>query len=196
MYKKFGFISPQIKPLALRWFYKEVSNDHPAAATTDQAEVDKRAQLAIDMEDPDIVIDLREHNMGRAAQFDTFWDECGKYLNEEIGVAVDERRHGTVNHLGRAISAKDLVDQVKSCCPENTPIPSVEWTCLQFWPKTPAAKNTMQYTGKFKMKFMVQQRQWEALMWIAIMQQLQSGTCTSIYTVYVAEFDNTGLLII
>ena len=59
--------------------------------------------------------------MGRAAQFDTFWDECGKYLNEEIGVAVDEQRHGTVTHLGRAISAKDLVDQVKSCCPENTP---------------------------------------------------------------------------
>ena len=51
--------------------------------------MDKRVQLAIDMENPDIVIDLREHNMGRAAQFNTFWDECGKYLNEKIEVAVD-----------------------------------------------------------------------------------------------------------
>ena len=59
--------SPQIKPLALRWFYKEVSNDHPAAATTDQAEVDKRAQLAIDMEDPDIVIDLRRTQHGKSS---------------------------------------------------------------------------------------------------------------------------------
>ena len=81
-------------------------------------------------------------------------------LNEEIGVAVDKRRHGTVTHLGRAISVRDLVDQVKARCPENTPIPSVEWTHLQFWPKTPGAKSSIQYTGKFRMKFMVQQRQW------------------------------------
>ena len=53
---------------------------------------------------------------------------------------LTERRHGTVTHLGRAISIRDLVDQVKSRCPEGTPIPSVEWTRLQFWPKTPAAK--------------------------------------------------------
>ena len=89
MYKKYGHISPHTEPLALQWFYKEVSNDHSTAATTDQSEVDKRVQLAIDMENPDIVIDLREHNMGRAAQFNAFWDECGKYLNEKIEVAVD-----------------------------------------------------------------------------------------------------------
>ena len=94
------------------------------------------------------------------ARFNTFWDECGKFLNEEIGVAVEERKHGTVTHLGRAISVRVLVDQVKAHCPENTPIPIVEWTCLQFWLKTPAAKSSMQYTGNFRMKFMVQQRQW------------------------------------
>ena len=33
MYKKFGRISPQTKPLALRWFYKELTNDQSAAAT-------------------------------------------------------------------------------------------------------------------------------------------------------------------
>ena len=82
-------------------------------------------------------------------------------MNEEIGVAVDERRHGTVTHLGRAISVRDLVDQVKSRCPENTRIPSVEWNCLQFWPNTPAAQSAMQYASKFRMKFMVQQQQWK-----------------------------------
>ena len=199
MYKKFGRISAQTKPLALRWFYKEISNDQSAAATTDQAEIDKRVQLAIDMEDPDIVIDLREHNTGRAAQFDTFWDECGKYLNEEIGVAVDERRHSTLTHLGRAISVRDLVDQVKSRCPENTSVPSVEWTRLQFWPKTPAAKSAMQYTGKFRMKFMVQQRQWRSTHMdshyaAAIFRYVYQYFY--IYKVYVVILDNIRLLII
>ena len=41
--------------------------------------------------------------MGRVARFDTFCNECGKFLNEEIGVAVDKRWHGTVTHLVRAI---------------------------------------------------------------------------------------------
>ena len=58
MYNKFGHISPQTKPSALQWFYTEITNDQSAAANTDQAEVDKRIQLAIDMEDPKVVIDL------------------------------------------------------------------------------------------------------------------------------------------
>ena len=53
-------------------FDKELANEQSTAATTDQAEVDKQVQLAIDMEDPDVVVDLRERNMGRVAQFDTF----------------------------------------------------------------------------------------------------------------------------
>ena len=76
MYNKFGRISPQTKPLALRWFYKEVTNDQSSAATTDEAEVDRRVQLTIDMEDPDVVVDLQEHNMGRVARFDASWKEC------------------------------------------------------------------------------------------------------------------------
>ena len=55
-----------------------------------------------------------------------FWKECSKFLNKEIGVAVDEWQHGIVTHLGKAISVRDLGDPVKYRCPENTPIPSVE----------------------------------------------------------------------
>ena len=43
---------------------------------------------------------------------------------------------------------------------EGTPIPSVEWLRLQFWPKTPTAKTALHYTGRFKVRFRVQQRQW------------------------------------
>jgi len=160
MFEKFGRISPSTKPSTLRYFYKELTGDQAAASTTEQEEVDQRILQIIDMEDPTVLHDLRALNSGQATKFDVFWEECGRFLNEDIGIAVDDRRHGEITHLARAISVRDLVEQVKVRCPSGTSIPSVEWTRLQFWPKTPAAKSSLHYTGKFKMKFMVQQRQW------------------------------------
>ena len=84
------------------------------------------------MEDPNVLPDLRELNTGRSAKFNTFWEECAKFLNEDVGNAVDDRRHGQITHLARAISIRDLVEQVKAHCANGTLIPSVEWTRLQF----------------------------------------------------------------
>ena len=52
------------------------------------------------------------------------------------------------------------MEQVKSQCSDDIPIPSVEWVRLQFWPKTPCSKASLHYTGRLKVKFMIQQRQW------------------------------------
>ena len=112
------------------------------------------------MEDPDVLPDLRSLNSGQKTKFNVFWTECEKFLSEEVGEGVDDRRHGIVTHLARAISMRDFVQQVAARCPENTPIPSVEWCRVQFWPKTPLAKSSIHYTGRFHLKFMVQQRQW------------------------------------
>ena len=158
LFEKFGQISPSTKPSALRFFfYRELTGDQCSASTTEQAEIDKRIKQIIDMEDPSILPDLQALNTGHASKFNVFWEECGKFLNEDVGVAVDDRRHGEITHLAKAISVRDLVDQVKAHCPQ---VPSIEWTRLQFWPKTPAAKSSLHYTGQFRMKFMVQQRQW------------------------------------
>ena len=89
---------------------------------------------------------LRAHNGKTGTQYDVFWDECQKFLNEEE--AVDDRRHGAITHLARAISIRDFIDQVRQCCPEE--IPSVECVHLQFWSKTPTAKKSLQHTGRFK----------------------------------------------
>jgi hypothetical protein len=132
MFEKFGRISPSIKPSSLRYFYKELTGDESAASTTEQADVDKRIKQIIDMEDPNVLPDLRELNTGRSAKFNTFWEECAKFLNEDVGNAVDDRRHGQITHLARAISIRDLVEQVKTRCANGTLIPSVEWTKLQF----------------------------------------------------------------
>lgn len=113
------------------------------------------------MEDPDVIIDLRElNNSEHGSKYDVFWDECQKFLAEDISVAVDDRRHGDITHFSRAISIRDFVEQVQARCPSNTVIPSLEWVRLQFWPKTPASKVSLHNTGRFKIKFMIQQRQW------------------------------------
>ena len=105
-------------------------------SSSSQEEIDFRVKQAIEMEDPEIVTDLRQLNSGVKEKYDVFWSECGTFLEEEVGTAVDERRHGTITHIATAISFRELRDQVAAKCPENTPIPSIEWLRLQFWAKT------------------------------------------------------------
>lgn len=85
--------------------------------------------------------------------------ECQAFLHEDIGTAVDDRRHKEVVHLAWAISVCDLRSQVQAKCPEGTKIPSIPWIRLQFWPKTPHSRARIHYTGKLDVRFMVQARQ-------------------------------------
>ena len=72
---------------------------------------------------------------------------------------VQERRHGQVTYLAAALSAQDLLTEVAKRCPESTPIPSEVWLRYQFWLKDPSKKSASQYTGRLKVKHMVQARQ-------------------------------------
>ena len=61
--------------------------------------IDERvAKALIDLDDPDIMLDLRKLN-GRVAsdKFNPFWDELQAYL-DELGLAVDKRRYSSVLH--------------------------------------------------------------------------------------------------
>ncbi len=53
-------------------------------------------------------------------KYDKFWDECEAVLNEDIGLAVDDRRHSEVSHLASAISVRDLHERVKARLPEGS----------------------------------------------------------------------------
>ena len=89
-------------------------------------------------EDPQTLTNLAEVTMEEhKTKFDTFWSKCSKILSEVVGLAVDDRRHTSVTHLVKAISVRDLLEQVKARCPPDCSIPSHEWLRLQFWPKTP-----------------------------------------------------------
>jgi hypothetical protein len=127
-----------------------------SAATS---EIDQRICQIIDMEDADVIADLRSLNGSKHSLYDVFWEACEKFLEEDIFLATDDRRHGDICHLSRAISIRDLVDQVSARCLAGTQIPCLEWVRLQFRPKTSSAIQQVHHTGRFKMKYMVQQRQ-------------------------------------
>ena len=70
------------------------SGDMSSSENLEQATVDERIQLIMDSQDPSIVDDLRHHNRGHPTKYDTFWEECKKYLDNVVETAVDDRRHG------------------------------------------------------------------------------------------------------
>ena len=61
-----------VKPMFLREIYKRLTGDMSASRTADEAEVDTRVRLALDGEDANIIVDLREINEGRQEKFSVF----------------------------------------------------------------------------------------------------------------------------
>ena len=158
-FRKFGRITPGMSPANFRYMYKELTGDYSASCNLDQSEIEKRVKLAIDMEDPDVNVDLRHLNSGRKSLYDPFWLACSKFIQENIGQAVDDRRHQQVTHFATAMSVPDLISQVAKSLPEGTPIPCESWVRLQFWPKNRHLRSSCHYSGKLDIKFMVQSRQ-------------------------------------
>ena len=118
------------------------AGDQSASANANQTEVDRRIHQIIEMEDCDILSDLRALNGKQHTQYDVFWDEAQRFMSDVS--AIDDRCHGQIAHLSRAISVRDFVEQVSQRCPQGTLIPSVEWTRLQFWPKNPSILKSLQ----------------------------------------------------
>ena len=96
--------------------------------------------------------------------FDSFWD-IAKNVIEEL-TAVDDRRSTTsgkvVVNMAIAISARYLYDKCKNAylkkqLPENE-IPSFSWFKFQFWSKDLTTHTALNYTGRFPLKYMLQQR--------------------------------------
>ena len=116
MFTKFGRISSTIKPSFLRCYYRELTSDSTAASNAMEEEVDEKVKRMLEMEpeDPQTLTNLAEvTNMERKTKFDTFWSECSKFLSEDVGLAVDDRRHTSVTHLAKAISVRDLLSRCR-----------------------------------------------------------------------------------
>lgn len=60
--------------------------DASAARTTEEEEIDARVAQFLEMENPDIVIDLREVNCSGSDKYKVFWEQCKVYLHEITAV--------------------------------------------------------------------------------------------------------------
>ena len=103
------------KSSAFRAIYRMLTGDDSAAETLNEAKVDERVRLALELGDPEIAIDLREHNNGQPGKYDVFWKTAAQFLAGKAAdnvTAVDERRHDAIVHLATAISVNDLLYQL------------------------------------------------------------------------------------
>ena len=134
-------------------------NDCSASANLSESEIDRRIAILFELEELSLVFDLRYHFNGKQTKFDIFWENAKQYLEEDIGITVDDRRHSTVLHVANAISVRDLCEQVSARCPDGTVIPCDEWI-RQFAPINALFCTALRYTGCLKVRHQVQQPQW------------------------------------
>lgn len=80
-------------------------------------------------------------------------------MSEDIGVAVQERRHCQQLYLAKAVSLKDLHKRVSERVPSGKNIPSVKWLRYQFQPVNPRANTAKYFKGSMEIRMMVQKRQ-------------------------------------
>ncbi|ESO88574.1 hypothetical protein LOTGIDRAFT_165357 [Lottia gigantea] len=143
----------------MRSIYADLTGDSSASETELIKGVDqKAAEFLLSTEEEEIIYDLRKLNGENGkTKFDAFWEETQKYI-EVIVPAVHERRHGEQLYLPFIISIEQLRNTIQKRLPTSTDIPSNEWLRLQFWPKNVTSLRALQHTGRFDLKFVVQQR--------------------------------------
>ena len=101
---------------------------------------------------------------GGSEQFEVFFKATEQYLQEEVGTAVQERRHSNMLYLAKAISFQDLHKRVCEMVPEGTAIPSKQWLRYQFQATHPNAKTAKYFKGRMNIKSMVKKRQVSVLL--------------------------------
>ncbi|XP_054483050.1 uncharacterized protein LOC129115850 [Anoplopoma fimbria] len=146
----------RVIPSIVEAIYQEISHDSSAPSNP---HMNQRIQVALQGE-PGIIVDLRTLNSGRPGDnFEEFFSKMEEAVNEVT--AADERRHGTA-HLSQWLSLEDLIEQVKSKCPEGTKVPSKALVRLQFAPKNPYTQSALNFTSRFELKYKIQRRQLRA----------------------------------
>ena len=156
----------KITPAEFRVLYSELTGDDSASTNCATQEIDDRMQTIMNNLSPDLAKDLRVNN-ARKSKFDQFWDICTTLI--ESLTAVDERRHAhgststgdVIVNMAVAISARDLYNQCKTEALktlQEEEIPSLSWFRFQFWPKDTRTHTALNYTGRFKVRYMMQQR--------------------------------------
>lgn len=156
--QKFALVT-KVSPSVMDEMYRYLTGDISTPSSNVSKGVQQRLIALIDAQDPDIAFDMRMLHEKKPSQFDDFFGEVGKFLQEYELQAVDDRRHGLVSHMAVAMSVKDLHEQICARLPPGTPTPSEEYLRLQFMPKNQILATAVNYTGRFPLKLKIQSRQ-------------------------------------
>ncbi|WAR16034.1 hypothetical protein MAR_030628 [Mya arenaria] len=146
------------KPVVLRNMFQFLTECEYPPHNETKSEIDLRlCEYLLQNNETELIIDLRKNN-GRplSKEFDQFWSALDNYLTEKS--VVHERRQSDVNYMPFAMSVEDLQTEIANRLPQASKIPSVSWMKLNFYPRNPYKNSAINYTGKFKVKFKVQQR--------------------------------------
>ncbi|GES90525.1 hypothetical protein GLOIN_2v1782174 [Rhizophagus clarus] len=119
----------KVEKARIHYIYFTWLEDSSASVNLVTQNIDDQVLLIFELGDPELITDLREINKDRIFKYDLFWEYALKYL------------------------------EVLKICPLNISTPSLQWIHLQFWPKNPTHKSSLQFTCKLPIKFMVQTRQ-------------------------------------
>lgn len=157
-FEHFGLVI-NAKPSVLAEMYQFLTND--CSQSTIDNHVSQKLKFMFDSQDPEVVFDLRDINLGRPRFYEPFWTQVEAFISKKALEAVDSRRHGTVCHFAAAFSVRDLWDQVLQKNPDLEAL-SLKWIRLQFSPKNLFHKTAANHTGRLPIKFMVQSRQLHA----------------------------------
>ena len=161
MFDKFGLVTKNVKKSVLRHFYRDLTGDRATSPSISEKEVDERLSALLELEEPDLIYDLRDVNPGNQSnRYSVFWSKAKEFLEEDVGTVVDDRHHSQVVHIAKAISVRDFKQQVEQRCPPETPIPCDELVRLQFVPAHKSYRSASKYTSFLEVKKQVQHRQW------------------------------------
>ena len=102
MFEKFGLVNKNVNKSVLRHFYRDLTGDCAVSSSVSEKEVDERLLALFELEEPDLVYDLRAANSGNQSnRYSVFWSKAKEFL-EDVGTAVDERRHSQVVHYSKS----------------------------------------------------------------------------------------------
>ena len=147
----------RIQPSLLEVIYQELALD---SSVTNHPTTSQRIR-AMFLGAEGLIADLRHLNPGRPGNnFDPFFEQM-KNLIEESLVAADDRRHGA-SHMSQWLSLKDLIKKTVEKCPDDTPIPSKDLVRLQFMPKNPYTRASLNFTSRLPIQHKIQRRQLRA----------------------------------
>jgi len=69
-----------VKLAYLREMYHELTGDSSASSSEIESHVNECVRQALELKDPDLVVDLRQHNKGHSSKYMEFWEGCRNYI--------------------------------------------------------------------------------------------------------------------